>query len=168
MEVIDQFTKERVFSTFKEQTKGKQFALLNFWSKNDCVTGLQSVEFSPSPQVDSSMPSMPLKRNYNNYIVARPSGKRQRKKHTERIEVEYLYLNYHVKNKGQSLACIYLYSFLMPCINCANTITTTLGSPPFQNIPVVVTYTEPYKESDATAMKILCENNIRVYQVNID
>ena len=168
-DLVYQFTKQEVIPNFKGQSKGKQFALVNFWSTYDCMTHLESVDFYPSPQVDPSSPSMPQEWQYDNYIVARPKGR----KHSEKIimdELDSLYIAYLEENDDQIPACIFLYSWLMPCVKCTNLIIAKLSHPCFAGIPVVVAFTNRYKgESEALAdinRERLLSENFEVYQVH--
>ena len=168
-QLIANFTKERIRPTFRRQKlwKGKQFAVINFWSEHDCATGLQAVQFTPEPELDPAKVSVPQTLSEDiscNYVVARPQ---RSTKHAEKIlmnRLEQLNVAYTEFNEKQPKV-IYIYSHYMPCVKCARLITNKLRSPPYNHIPVVVAYSAPYNEGDSTAEKIFTDNQCSVYHV---
>lgn len=167
--LICQFTKEKIIPNFRKQARIKQFAVVNLWSTSDCMNKLASVKLYPSPNVKVSRPSMPSRYDYGNYIVACPTSRG--KKHAEQIifdEFESLYRAFHL-TAGENPACIFLYSWLMPCVKCTDLIINKLELPPYNNIPVIIAYTNP-NNTDGEAIenesrKRLLNKNFTVYKV---
>ena len=112
---------------------------------------------------------MPVELDLDNYEVARPNGK----KHAEKTlmgDLDSLYIAYQEENIGEIPACIFLYSWLMPCVKCTELIIDKLCQPPFEDTPVIVVFTNPYQEeseviAESNRQKFLREN-FEVYQVH--
>ena len=168
-ELMEIFTREEVTPKFKGQSRGKQYAVVDFWSSKDFLTGFRD-HFSHAT-VDSTQMSMPPVSDFTSFIVARPLRKRKGKvKHAERIilnQLDNLYMAYKLFS-GESPLVIYLYSYLMPCTKCASAIADKLSTHPYSNILVLLAYSQPYQPSkDFTSYVTLrSRGNIKICQVS--
>ena len=166
---VEIFTRKTVTPKFKGQSRGKQYAVVDFWSREDFLTGFRD-HFSRA-MVDSTQISMPPVSDFTSFIVARPRGKKEGKvKHAERIildQLDNLYMAYKLFS-GESPLVIYLYSYLMPCTKCASAIADKLSMHPYSNILVLLAYSQPYQPSkDLTSYEtLLSRGNIKICQAS--
>ena len=136
---------ERIIYTFKQQSRGHQFAVVVFCTQDDLDSGLKTVDFITEddhgwPLLDSDIPCVPeCEEAVTTYLAARPSTR----VHAE----QYLLKNLEkltrrwVEAHGELPKHIFLYTWITPCSKCSELIIDTLCSPPYNEIPTTVLYT---------------------------
>ena len=136
---------ERIIYTFREQSRGSQFAVIVFCSQTDLDSGLETVSFITKdddglPLLDSDIPCVPEREEeVTTYLAARP----YHRVHAEMFllqDIEKLKRRW-VEDHGELPKHILLYTWITPCSRCSELIIDTLCSPPYNKIPQTVLYT---------------------------
>lgn len=163
------YVTKTIIPTFKEQTRGKQYAVIDLWTQTDVLTKFK--HHFRNVSIDSAMDSMPSESEYTNHIVARPQKFRKGKKtkHSEIIlmdKLDSLYTAFKLHTRDDSLVAIFLYSYFMPCTDCSRAIISKLSTLEYSHLPVFIVYSKPYRHTDIEAATLLHTNNIFLYRVS--
>ncbi len=158
---MEEYVEKIIRPSFKAQARGKQYAVVVFWTKKNVQTGFR--DHFQHISIDSRVESMPNESEYTNHIVARPDRvKKKKTKHSEIILMEKLdglYEAFKLQTE-ERLHAIFLYSYLMPCTKCSRVIMKKISTLPYNHLPILIAYSKPYHNSDAT---LLNSNNIFLY-----
>ena len=166
---IKKFIADIVIPSFRGQTKRNrhQFAVVLLLSETD-RKNIDKVEFNPQdyqgkPFIDSSKAIMPQTKDYCNYIVACPTFKsKSRGRHSEekifgksgcsdsRFDVLWdSYVGKHLVGPDYIL----IYSWYLPCCECADVIINSLSNSRFKGATVILAHTKTWSEETSAEHK---------------
>ena len=172
--VLKNFILNTVIPTFRWQAKGEpDFSVLVF-SNISSMQRIKEINFSlvtfdSMPLVNSKMTTYPQSYRYDNYIVARPSGSN----HAEDLIINEL--KSLIKAYGTKERCFLrnpvpkfglLYSWTMPCSDCAKAIASSLSK--LCSYKFVLVYSQQnYQRRDRTeeSLRVLKEAGVLVAKV---
>ena len=155
------FITDVVIPYFKDQCHGHQFAVVLLLSETD-HQDIYDVKFIPQdyqgkPLIDSSQPTMPQPSDYCNYIVARPTRRpnaRQLHRHSEKhifgnsgfpgISRFDLLWNAYVRKHLADPDYILIYSWNLPCCECADVIINSLSKGRYKGAKVILAHTKKW------------------------
>ena len=165
---FNNFIREKIIPTFNQQLHGEKddhFAVLmlastmSLWQLSRMSFKRVNTSFFHNPFCDSSFPSYPREEELKNYIVARADS--QNMKHPEIILLERFdeLKEAYKKHYEKKVCCVLLYSWKLPCRQCADEIIEMFGNTP---INVVIVYS---KDSNASTVNKLRSHNFNVMEV---
>ena len=164
----EKFVYNKLKDKAKGQTEYKQYAAIVLFPEDD----EEKFVFHPPVETDPNKLFVPLEKEFNNYIMARPNKRHRGTEHAEKIimrNFESLKRKFKNNNNNNDPAKIILYTEIMSCSDCTKAIISGLSELAEREVRIEFFYTLPYdtEEEDTQTgnRKCLKDNNIIVKQI---